>query len=219
MSEISNEIASEAQETLDEPVVEAKPQKTYYCLTVAKVGDTVFQKFNGKTIVQDADAAAPSNAVEWQPPPQIKNAVYYWYSGAWVHGLDYAKAQVSQVQASALKVAQIAFEKTMSTLHSEYSESERASWPQQFSDAQAVLTGGTASALLNTLASARGVDVKTLAQKIVTKSEEHASSYASALADFQVVRDKIGNAKKVTDIPSITVESLVRAYAVNRNAS
>jgi len=65
---------------------------------------------------------------------------------------------------------------------SEYSEYERSTFPQQRAEAIAYLADNTASIpLLNAIATARGITVETLANKIVEKAEAHDISLGTIL--------------------------------------
>lgn len=204
---------TEAVDAAPEVAEDVKPQKKYYGFDV--VGD--FKISNGTVIEQDADAAAPANTTEWQPPEAPADGVYYQYDGAWVLGIDVRKAAIADLQASALVPVQAAFEAAVAQLQSAYTTSERASWAQQLSEAQGLIAGTTKEPpLLTALASARGLDVKALAQKIVDKNNAYQSAYASALATFQKARDAISAAKQLSDLTSMDVPYLARAYAKAR---
>ena len=81
------------------------------------------------------------------------------------------------------------FTATIVDLISPYSAYERESWAQQLSEAQAVLADPKAATpLLTPLASARGITVAALAQKVIDKATAYSAAYTKALATLQQSR-------------------------------
>ncbi len=191
-------------------------QTTHHGYTSVKVGQGTLLIGTGEVTVQDADTAPPDNTTTWAPPPKPSDGVYYQYDGAWVLGLDVREATLDALKAVSLAECQDVFEAAVADLQGNYSASERQSWPRQISEAQAYLGGDTGGSLLSVLATTRGIDVSDLAQSIVARDEAYQASYGLALANLQKARDAISAAQALEDLPSLSVQYLVRAYAKAR---
>lgn len=71
------------------------------------------------------------------------------------------------------------------------------------------VVAGRESSILTALAEARGVDVETLALKILDKDAAYKATYFKALGAYQKKRDEIGAATKVTQL-SFTLDMVRR---------
>ncbi|WP_438451742.1 hypothetical protein, partial [Listeria monocytogenes] len=101
-----------------------------------------------------------------------------------------------------------AFQAEVESINAGYSAAERAVWADQVAAATDVVAGRESS-ILTALAEARGVDVETLALKILDKDAAYKATYFKALGAYQKKRDEIGAATKVTQL-SFTLDMVRR---------
>jgi hypothetical protein len=192
--------------TIESP--EPKVQKvTYYpYLKEPLMGLLVY---TGTPIEQDSTEPPPDNASIYAPIPAPEGQLSYWYNNShWTNGINLAKASLEDVKAKANTEVTIAFERANEELNAGYSQSERNTWATQVSEAQKVLMDSN-SDILNTLAKARGEDMKALAQKIVDKNAAHSKAQAQALGTYQAAKKKVEAATQISDLlPFLTIEAL-----------
>lgn len=162
---------------------------------------TGFDVYAGVPVEVDDTEPQPPNTSTWAPLPTQPGKVTYFYNGAWAQGANVSAAPFSELQDRALTEVIANFENDVDALNAGYSASERASWNQQYNAAQSVLSGGTSN-LLNTLAQARNMDVKVLAQKIVDKNTTYNTEYATILGKYQALKDSIAVAERPGDLPA-----------------
>jgi hypothetical protein len=190
--------------------------KTYYPFSAVTVGSTTLNVYTGTPVTQPIGEAAPKNASAW-PVPEATNGLAYYMdaNGGWVPGLDIRTMTLATMQSLALSDATNNFNQAVIALQGDYSDAERNSWTKQIAEANEVIDGtnnGTNTPLLSALSSARGVDLKTLANSVIAKSNDYNAAYGKLLAEFQTARDKIADAKDFSDLPALTLNSLVTNY-------
>lgn len=181
--------------------------KTYYpYAAVILANGSSFLAYTGTPVAQAGDA--PDNTLAF-PPRTVTTGIRSYFDGiGWAEGPDVTTMTLAQLQGISLTKANLDFENAVDTLNASYPSHERASWTQQLTDSQTVLSGGAASALLSALATARSTDVKTLASKIVAKNEEYTAAYAAVLASYQKLRSTIEGATEISELPPLTVQDI-----------
>jgi hypothetical protein len=121
-------------------------------------------------------------ALEWNQAYRITGAELS--DGVWTMSIEiYDQYPTDEEKISAARTLQKVKRSTVNgsynvqmgdLFNSEYSEYERSTFPQQRAEATAYLADNTASVpLLNAIATARGITVETLANKIIEKAEAH----------------------------------------------
>lgn len=177
---------------------------TYYPYTTDE--DTGFSVYVGHPVEVGTEDLQPQSTSRWEPPEAPEGKKVYFIEGAWIVGLHPSTAEFEELRTRALTEATVAFERASDELNASYSASERSSWSNQLTDAQAYLSSSTskASPLLTAMARARGIGEKEMAQKIVDKNTAHTEGFTKALADFHVARGKIEAAKNIEDLPKFT---------------
>lgn len=181
---------------------------TYYPYAEVTRGATKLLAYTGKPVTVEANAAQPDNTLQWAPVTCGPNVAVYNDNGVWHAGYDLATLTLAQMREIALSAVLRTFEAAVNALTANYSPLEQKSWALQVALARGLINNGTASDTLNTLAKARGINVKVLAQKILDKDTAYQHAYLAALVTFQVARDSINAATKVEDLPALTVEDL-----------
>jgi hypothetical protein len=185
---------------------------TFYPYAPVVLGNgSSFLAYTGTPVEQAATATAPANASVWRPHSTGPGIKSYFDGTGWTIGPDVSTLTLAQLQGMSLAKASSDFNTAVDELNAGYPSAERSSWQQQVSDAQTVLNGGAASALLSSLATARSTDVKDLAAKIVAKNEAYTAAYSAALASFQKTRATISSATEIAQLPPLTVEDIVFA--------
>lgn len=158
----------------------------------------------GKTLLLATGAAQPPNSTLWAPPVAPTGYVAYWVTSiqAWHVARDVNASDLAALKIAATSRATAVFSDAVSQLNNGYIAAEQSSFGQQLTDARAIVTGAQPlTDLLPKLATARGIDLKVLATKIVDKSNAYSSAYAQALAQFQATRDTIQSAKTLAELP------------------
>lgn len=184
--------------------------KKYYPYTPLVIGNgSSFLTYTGTPVEQPVTEEAPANASVWPPHPTGVGVRAYFDGYGWCAGMDVSTLTLAQLQNIALNKANNDFETAVATLTAGYPASERSSWQQQVTDAQTVLNGGAASALISALATARSTDVKDLATKIVAKNETYTAAYSAALASFQKTRATIESVTEIGQLPPITLDDII----------
>ncbi|EMI5828516.1 TPA: hypothetical protein ACP7Q5_004789 [Escherichia coli] len=154
-----------------------------------------------------AGEEAPANSTHWAPNENIGTVPYFDGEG-WVPGIPLNRITLSEAQRVAEAAAAEAFQAEVESINAGYSAAERAVWADQVAAATDVVAGRESS-ILTALAEARGVDVETLALKILDKDAAYKATYFKALGAYQKKRDEIGAATKVTQL-SFTLDMVRR---------
>lgn len=191
--------------TVETPEPEVEKVTYYPYLKEPLLGLLVYP---GTPIEQDSTDTPPDNATTYAPIPAPEGQLSYWMGTHWMNGININTISLDVAKTKANIEVTIAFERANEELNVGYSQSERNTWATQVSEAQKVLTDSS-SDILNTLARARGEDVKALAQKIVDKNAAHSKTQAQALGTYQAAKKKIEAATQVSDVlPFLTIEAL-----------
>lgn len=199
------------QKYLDDLEANNKPvTKTYYPYKDVVVGKTTLQAYTGTPVTVAVDAEQPSNTLQWAPTVTSSAGVLvYVDNAAWHVGQDITKLTLQQVQDLCLLKTQRTFEDASFALTSSYSAQEQKSWQQQVVEASGLIAGTIKNpTLLTALATARKLDVKALAQKVVDKNNAYIANYSAILATFQATRDAIQAATSIDDLPALTVDDV-----------
>jgi hypothetical protein len=84
------------------------------------------------------------------------------------------------------------FSSTISVLTTAYTQNEINSWPKQETEARAYIADNNVSTpLLSQIATARGLTLTDLANRVIAKADTFAVGYGTALGDKQAVEDQI----------------------------
>lgn len=120
--------------------------------------------------------------------------------------IDAKVRELKFIEAKAKKLDEInqAFESAMEAITAQYPEIEKLSWDKQEREARAYLADNTvATPLLDSIATARGVDKTELAQKIVKKADTYSLIAGSAIGKRQALEDKINSATSIDELEAI----------------
>jgi hypothetical protein len=152
----------------------------------------------------------PENSTTYEPTPAGPGRLSYWNGSSWHNLPDVRSASLETRKAYALKIAAIEFEAALGSIHSGYTAAERQSWPQQLTDAKAVISDDSSSPpLLSALAAAAGVDIKTFSQKVLSKHDSYLTAYAKLLATYQTQKATINKATQIDQLGSLTYQDLL----------
>lgn len=189
-----------------EPVVPKRLAYPHVAMTGVAAN---LRMYSGTPVELGAEDTMPENSSGFQPLTPPEGYVVYFDGVGWVTALDIRNATLAQLQTALAADADRKFAEAADTLTKGYTSAEQKSWAQQVAEANTVIGGGT-STLLNVLASARGLDVKVLAQKIVDKATAYDTAYGQLLGTCQATKDKIAGAKTLDDLPPVDSVEVVR---------
>jgi len=178
---------------------------TYYPYVEVKLANgSAFNIYSGTPVTASAQ---PASAVKWKPRDANAGYASYYDGTGWVQRIDVRTLTLAQLQKLCIGMAQQSYESAMDELTTGYTPSEKQSWAHQMTEATLVLSGGE-SALISTLAQARGQTVMSLAQKIVSKGTTLSSASTAALATLQKARTQINAATSIEGLPVLTLDAL-----------
>lgn len=200
---MSDNTTTDVQEEVA-PIKETRLVYPYKSLT--GVGANL-QVYTGAPLEIDADADTPASACVWKPPTVGDGLAVYFDGFGWVVARDITKMALDDLKELLLTDAATQFLQDTDALNAEYPRAERDSWSTQSAQAQIVLEGGE-SPMLTALASARGVDVKALAQKILDKANAYNTAYAKLLGAYQAQRDAVNAVSKVVKMPPVSLHAM-----------
>lgn len=124
--------------------------------------------------------------------------------------LDYNE-YVELVKTEAVEVVNTEFSKALDLITKKYPEQERLTWPQQKAEALAYTKDSTTNTpLLDNISKARGIDKKTLAEKILAKAAAYETVSGLAVGYRQKAEDALNAINTVDDLNK-TIEQL-RGY-------
>jgi hypothetical protein len=188
------------------PAAPAPSNKLYaYPYTKLTGVASMLSVYTGTPIELAEGQSPPENSSPWRPPTAPDGRAVYFDGYGWFVGPDLATVKIADLQTIVFKDLADTFQSQVDALTTGYTAAERQSWGQQLADAKSLLAGGQSSALLTTLASARGVDPKVLAQKIVDKDAAYQNQYAALLAAYQKQRDAVSIATSPDQLPAISI--------------
>jgi len=191
-------MAEESQQFAIEPP--APTTKIWYPY-VPLIANSKLMVYSGSSVELPIENTPPENSSEYPPPIPSSGEIAYHDGIGWVLGPDVRAMDLSVLQNKALLQVNAQFAYAIEQLkNGKYFPEEQESWNLQLSEAEQVLTGKFTSSLLQTLADARGITVKEMAQSIVDKADSYNKAYFLELASMQAKRESIKSAKTLNDI-------------------
>ena len=119
--------------------------------------------------------------------------------------LDEAKAaKLSEINAAA--------DRTIATLTATYPDREISTFDKQESEARAYTADATASTpLLSALATARGISLPDLVERVIAKADILAMASGSIIGQRQALEDRLDTCTTIEDVQAITVNIVMPA--------
>ena len=142
------------------------------------------------------EAATWPDGVELVDPP----------AGIPLFGGEWITPDLDALKAAKVEEAKIACDAVLAPLGAEYGRWETATWDQQVSEATELMSNPAASVpMLAAMASARGMDVAELAQRILVNREAWSAISGAVIGQRQAIYDQVKAAKTVADVRAIKV--------------
>ena len=149
----------------------------------------------GKITGQFANAQ-PEFAEEWVADDSAElsppSAFHVWKNNKWKLPVAGKKSLLLEAQAAKLTTINTEFDRRSAVVRADVPADEVSSWPKQEQEARALISGAVTPAevpLLSTLATARGVPLDILAQKVVEKADQHTLYMGQIIGTRQHLED------------------------------
>ncbi|MCO7217605.1 hypothetical protein [Halomonas sp. OfavH-34-E] len=115
--------------------------------------------------------------------------------------------KLEDARQSAMRRINSAYEAELASIRSEYPESEQMTWDKQEREARAFLAdSGTATPLLDAMATGRGMEKTELATRIIAKADAWMQASGLATGKRQALEDQVKAAEKVEAVEAISWE-------------
>lgn len=206
---ITGMLAGGGLQALSPETGQVEPPAKRYAYPYTKLDDFDIYVYAGEPV--EIEDELPPNSLQWVPQDAYGNTKIYFDGFGWYLGPDLEKSDLANVQRAVEMRLTNDFNKAVDALIAGYGAAEMKSWSQQAAEANSVVAGGgePTAPLLTALAKARGTTLKELAATVKAKADAYAAGYAQALADYQVKRDEVSQAKSVKDLSKlITIEDV-----------
>lgn len=174
-------------------------------------GSTLYVS-NGQ--VKEADTR-PAKSSRWEPPVVEDNEAVYLVEhaevpneGLWRVGRNLTSMNIESLRQMAHASNANKLSMAMALYDYKYPKEEQSTWEQQIKDANEFKNSGATSALLEALATAKGVTVDGLADSIISKSNARAEAQADALSKYAKAKAQIENASSLQDLPEFDVQEV-----------
>lgn len=109
---------------------------------------------------------------------------------------------LEQAKAEKIRLINAECEKQLNALVSDYPASERNTWEQKIREAENLIDHGVPATYLSIEATQRGVNVETLAQKVLQKADEYLSAAATITGNRGRHTDAVNSLSTVADVLS-----------------
>lgn len=154
----------------------------------------------GRVEITMLGETVPDNAAPGCPPPYA----VAWSGADWVYDLE-ALRTAKQSEISTLADKSLA-DKYLAGLGAPYGAMERATWDQQYAEAQAYQADSQADApLLTAIATARGMDVATLAARVIANRAAWVAISGAVVGQRLAYQDALDAATSADEINAIEV--------------
>ncbi|MCA0973387.1 GA module-containing protein [Halomonas denitrificans] len=115
--------------------------------------------------------------------------------------------KLEDARQSAMRRINSAYEAELASIRSEYPDSEQMTWDKQEREARAYLAdSGTATPLLDAMATGRGMGKDELATRIIAKADAWMQASGLATGKRQALEDQVNAAETVQAVETISWE-------------
>lgn len=175
----------------------------------APLTDEILAPFGHATITPTTPPAYDSwTHVLTEGTPEQRNGKWYqtWVMESVTHTPEEEAQRLADAKAAKLSEINAACQRALESLTPTYPERELTTFDKQETEARAYLADTTAfTPLLSALATARGIELADLVQRVIAKADAFAAASGAIIGQRQALEDRLDAAQTLEDVQAITV--------------